>query len=209
MPTPCSAADVKVYPFKTIEDGAVVNSSIVWESRGASSLFGRDGVDGLANVDITPELAVKLAMAYGTSLRKGDTVVTSRDSSRSARMLKRAIMAGLNAAGINVLDLEVASTPVTRFLVRSPKAIGGLTVRLRNDDPSSVAIHFFDSNRHRHHRGRATQDRAAVPAGGLPAGPARGDRRHLLPAPGGRGLHGRAGRRSSSRVGSRSASSSW
>ena len=136
--------DVKVYPFKTVEDGAVVNSSIVWESRGASSLFGRDGVDGLANVDITPELAVKLALAYGTSLRKGETVVTSRDSSRSARMLKRALMAGLNAAGINVLDLEVASTPVTRFLVKSPKAVGGLTVRLRNDDPSSVSIHFYD-----------------------------------------------------------------
>ena len=66
-------AEVKVYPFKTIEDGAVVNSSIVWESRGASSLFGRDGVDGLANVDITPDLAVKLALAYGTSLRKGAT----------------------------------------------------------------------------------------------------------------------------------------
>ena len=137
--------DVKVYPFKTVEDGAVVNSSIVWESRGASSLFGRDGVDGLANVDITPELAVKLALAYGTSLRKGETVVTSRDSSRSARMLKRALMAGLNAAGINVLDLEVASTPVTRFLVKSPKAVGGLTVRLRNDDPSSVSIHFYDN----------------------------------------------------------------
>ncbi len=35
-------ADVKVYPFKTIEDGAVVNSSIIWESRGVSALFGRD-----------------------------------------------------------------------------------------------------------------------------------------------------------------------
>ena len=138
-------AEVKVYPFKTIEDGAVVNSSIVWESRGASALFGRDGVDGLANVDITPELAVKLALAYGTSLRKGETVVTSRDSSRSARMLKRALMSGLNSAGVNVLDLEVASTPVTRFLVKSPKAVGGLTVRLQNDDPSSVSIHFYDA----------------------------------------------------------------
>src|SRR4029079_14191472 len=67
--------DVKVYPFKTIEDGAIVNSSIVWESRGARSLFGRDGVTGLANVDVTPELAVRVAMAYGTSLPKGTTVV--------------------------------------------------------------------------------------------------------------------------------------
>jgi mannose-1-phosphate guanylyltransferase/phosphomannomutase len=138
-------ADVKVYPFKTIEDGAVVNSSIIWESRGVSALFGRDGVDGLANVDMTPDLAVKLALAYGTSLRKGVTVVTSRDSSRSARMLKRALMAGLNSSGVNVLDLEVASTPVTRFLVKSPQAFGGLTVRLRKDDPNSVAIHFYDT----------------------------------------------------------------
>jgi mannose-1-phosphate guanylyltransferase / phosphomannomutase len=139
------SADVKVYPFKTIEDGAVVNSSIVWESKGARSLFGRDGVQGLANVDVTPELAVRVAMAYGTSLRKGSTVVTSRDSSRAARMLKRAMMAGLNAAGIDVLDLEVASVPVTRFLARSPRATAGLTVRLDHDDPDRVIVRFFDT----------------------------------------------------------------
>ena len=138
------SADVKVFPFKTVEEGAVVNSSIVWESKGARSLFGRDGVTGLANVDVTPELAVKVAMAYGTSLRKGTTVVTSRDSSRAARMLKRAMMAGLNAAGIDVLDLEIASVPVTRFLVRSPRAMGGLTVRLDHHDTDRIMVRFFD-----------------------------------------------------------------
>ena len=64
-------AGVKVYPFKTVEAGAVVNSSIVWESRGARSLFGRDGVAGLANVDITPELAVRVAMAYAHHAEEG------------------------------------------------------------------------------------------------------------------------------------------
>ena len=137
-------AGVKVYPFKTVEAGAVVNSSIVWESRGARSLFGRDGVAGLANVDISPELATKLAMAYATTLKKDSTVITSRDSSRSARMLKRAMMAGLNAAGANVLDLEVASVPVTRFLTRQPIAAGGITIRLIEGDPQSVVIRFFD-----------------------------------------------------------------
>ena len=139
------SGDVKVYPFKTIEDGAVVNTSIVWESKGARSLFGRDGVTGLANVDITPELAAKIAMAYGTSVKKGSKLVTSRDSSRAARMLKRAMMAGLNAAGIDVLDLEVASVPVTRFLVRSPRASGGLTVRLHPTDPERIIVRFFDN----------------------------------------------------------------
>jgi mannose-1-phosphate guanylyltransferase / phosphomannomutase len=140
------APGVKVYPFKTIEAGATVNHSIVWETRGARSLFGRLGVTGLANVDITPELAAKVAQAWASSLKKGSTVVTSRDSSRSARMLKRAMIAGLNAGGINVIDLELASVPVTRFMVRRPYAEGGLTVRLVEGDPQSVILRFFDTN---------------------------------------------------------------
>ncbi len=135
---------VKVYPFKTVEAGAIVNSSLVWESRGARTLFGRSGVEGLANVDITPELATRVAMAYATTLKKGDTVTTSRDSSRSARMLKRAVMAGLNASGINVEDLEVAPVPATRFQVRSQRSKGGITVRLAAGDPKSVVLRFFD-----------------------------------------------------------------
>jgi mannose-1-phosphate guanylyltransferase / phosphomannomutase len=138
-------AGVKVYPFKTVETGAVVNSSIVWESRGARSLFGREGVGGLANVDISPELSTRLALAHGTSLKKGSSVVTSRDSSRSARMLKRSMMAGLNASGVNVLDLEVASVPVTRFIARQPNAVAAITIRLIERDPQSVVIRFFDN----------------------------------------------------------------
>jgi len=137
---------VKIYPFKTVEPGAIVNSSIIWESRGARSLFGRLGVAGLANVDVTPELAVQVGMAYATTLKKGSTVTISRDSSRAARALKRAMMAGLNAAGINVDDLEVAPVPVTRFQVRSERAQGGITVRLVPDDPQSVVLRFFDAD---------------------------------------------------------------
>ena len=137
---------VKVYPFKTVEAGAVINTSIVWESLGARSLFGGVGVGGLANIDVTPEFATKVAMSFGTRLKKDSTVVTSRDSSRSARMLKRAMMAGLNAAGVNVLDLEVASVPVTRFQAGRPSVAGGLTIRLDADDPQAVEIRFFDGN---------------------------------------------------------------
>jgi mannose-1-phosphate guanylyltransferase/phosphomannomutase len=139
-------AGVKVYPFKTIEARATVNSSIILETRGARSLFRGSGVSGLANVDMTPELATRIAMAWATTLPKGTTVVTSRDSSRAARMLKRALMAGLNAAGVNVFDLEVASVPVTRFAVRQPVASGGITVRLDADDPDSVVFRFVDGS---------------------------------------------------------------
>ena len=92
-------AGVRIYPFKTVEHGAIVNSSIIWESKGARNLFGRMGVSGLANVDISPELAVRLSMAYATTMPRGATVTVSRDTSRGARMLKQSVVVGLNAAG--------------------------------------------------------------------------------------------------------------
>ncbi|MCZ7628480.1 MAG: hypothetical protein M5U19_05245 [Microthrixaceae bacterium] len=138
------SSDVKVYPFKTIEAGAVVNTSLIWESRGARSLFGRGGVTGLANVDATPELAAKVAMAYATTLPKNARVVVSRDSSRAARMLKRAMISGLQAGGLNVFDLEVTSMPITRFHSRSTNVHGGISCRLSEGDPDSVIIRFLD-----------------------------------------------------------------
>src|SRR5580765_2783632 len=137
---------VRIYPFKTVEAGAVVNSSIVWESRAARTLFGRRGIRGLANVDVTPEVAVRVAAALGTALKKGAVVTASRDTSRAARALKRAVIGGLNLAGINVEDIELATVPLTRFQVRNSGASAGVTVRLAPDDPDSVEIRFFDSD---------------------------------------------------------------
>jgi mannose-1-phosphate guanylyltransferase / phosphomannomutase len=137
---------VKIYPFKTVEHGAIVNSSLVWESRGARHLFGRTGVSGLANVDISPELAVRLAMAFATTVPRGATVTVSCDMSRTAKMLKQSVVAGLNASGVNVADLEVATAPVTRFGARSGCTAGGITVRLCTEDAQSVRIGVFDAN---------------------------------------------------------------
>src|SRR3954468_5232204 len=137
---------VKIYPFKTVEAGALVTSSIVWESKGARTLFGRRGVRGLANVDVTSEVAVRLAMACGTALKKGGVVTRSRDTSRSARALKRALIAGLNLSGVHVMDLELSTVPLTRFQVRTQNAQGGISVRLASGDADSVEIRFMDEN---------------------------------------------------------------
>ncbi len=139
------AHDVKVYPFKTIEAGAVVNTSVIWESRGQRSLFGPRGVSGLVNVEITPERAVRLASAFATTLRKGSVVTTARDSSRAARALKRAVISALNASALDIRDLEVAPMPVTRFDVRSSGAAGGIMLRTTPGDAESIDIVFLDA----------------------------------------------------------------
>jgi mannose-1-phosphate guanylyltransferase/phosphomannomutase len=138
------SAAVKVYPFKTIEAGAVVNTNVVWESRGQRTLFGQRGVSGLINVEITPELTVRLASAYASTLKKGATVTTSRDVSRAARTLKRAVQAALNAAAINVVDLEAVPLPAARFETGRSRYDGGVVLRTTPGDAQSVDIIFLD-----------------------------------------------------------------
>jgi len=138
------SAGVKVYPFKTIEAGAVVNTSVVWESRGQRTLFGQRGVSGLINVEVTPELCVRLASAYATMLRKGSTVTTSRDVSRAARTLKRAVQSALNASAINVMDLEALPLPVARYETARSNYSGGIALRTTPGDSQSIDIIFLD-----------------------------------------------------------------
>jgi mannose-1-phosphate guanylyltransferase/phosphomannomutase len=137
------SSDVKVYPFKTIEAGAVVNTSVIWESRGQRNLFGPRGVSGLVNVEITPELAVRLTSAYATTLKKGATVMTGRDASRAARTLKRAIISALTASAINVQDLEATPLPVARFETSREDCAGGIYIRTTSGDPQGVDIVFL------------------------------------------------------------------
>ena len=76
---------VKVWPNKEIETGAVITSSIIWGSQGRRSLFGRYGVTGLVNVDITPDFAARLGAAFGAVLSRGaDRLCQPRRASHAA-----------------------------------------------------------------------------------------------------------------------------
>ncbi|HZK49456.1 MAG TPA: sugar phosphate nucleotidyltransferase [Thermoleophilia bacterium] len=133
-------SQVKVYPGKVIESGASVRSSLIWESRGQSSLFGKEGVRGLINIDITPELVMRLGMAYGTSLSAGSIVTTSRDQHPAARVLNRALTAGLNASGVTVRDLQIAPGSLTRFDLKVGNSAGGVHLRVCADNPEEAEI---------------------------------------------------------------------
>ncbi|GAB2868483.1 mannose-1-phosphate guanyltransferase [Actinoallomurus bryophytorum] len=140
------SSDVKVYPFKTIEAGAVVNTSVIWESRGQRTLFGPRGVSGLINVEITPELAVRLASAYATTLKKGADVTASRDASRAARTLNRAVQSALTASAINVRDLEAIPIPIARYATARENTSGGIVIRTTPGDSQGVDILFLDED---------------------------------------------------------------
>ncbi len=139
-------SSVKVWPEKEIEPGATVKTSIIWGARGRRVLFGRFGVTGVVNVDLTPEFAAKLGTAFGATLKKSCTVTINRDPHRSPRMIKRAVISGLPSAGIHASDLRSMPIPVARYYTKVTEAVGGVHVRLSPFDQRVVDIRFFDAD---------------------------------------------------------------
>jgi mannose-1-phosphate guanylyltransferase / phosphomannomutase len=135
---------VRVYPFKEIETGAQIHESVVWETRAATTPFGRDGATGLVNVDLTPETAVRLAAALGTSLRRGDRVVASRDSADACRMIQRAIIAGLTSTGVHVADLRISPAAITRHVLKTQAMQAGVHVGRSSTDAEMIQVRVFE-----------------------------------------------------------------
>ncbi len=140
-------ANVKIWPDKEIEAGATVASSLVWGERSPRRLFQGATVAGLANREVTPAFAARLGAAYGTTLPPGSTVALNRDPYRTTRMIKRALIAGLPSAGIDVADCASIPLPVFRYYIRASEEIGGgLHVRLSPQDGRVVEVRVLDTS---------------------------------------------------------------
>ncbi|MEM6449763.1 MAG: mannose-1-phosphate guanyltransferase [Cyanobacteria bacterium P01_D01_bin.105] len=137
---------VKVWPSKLIEAGAILNINLIWGHTAHRNLFGQRGVVGLANIDITPEFAVKLGAAYGSTLKLGAAVSVSRDQRSISRMIARSLIAGLMSVGVNVLDLEAVSIPVVHSILPALMVVGGIHVRLHPKRTDHLLIEFFNSD---------------------------------------------------------------
>jgi mannose-1-phosphate guanylyltransferase/phosphomannomutase len=135
---------IRVYPHKEIESGAHVHENLIWETRVSPRLFERDMVVGRVDVDLTAEAAVRVAAAFGTTLERGARVVASREATRACRMIKRAMLAGLNSTGVDIADLRVLPAALGRHLLKTESYDAGFHVGVSNVDPEVVQIRLFE-----------------------------------------------------------------
>jgi mannose-1-phosphate guanylyltransferase/phosphomannomutase len=136
---------VRIYPYKEVETGSQIFESVIWESRGTTRIFRQQGVSGLVNVDLTPDVAVRLAAALGTALKRGDRIVASREGTPAARMMKRAMLSGIASTGVDVADLRVIPAAVARHLMKAEGHQAGFHVGASPSDPEAVRIQFFEA----------------------------------------------------------------
>lgn len=138
-------ANIKLWPDKVIERGATVTMSLIWGNKWRGNLFRELGAAGLSNVEITPDFAVKLGSAYGSCFTPHAKIVTSRDSTRSSRMIKRAVISSLLSVGCDVVDLRSAPVMVARHYIKASAAQGAIHVRKLPGNARVTLIELLDS----------------------------------------------------------------
>lgn len=112
----------------------------------AGRLFGTDGVRGIANKELTPELAFRLGAAAGHFLgEKGrGRIVVGKDTRRSGDLLEAALVAGICSSGADALRAGVVPTPAVAFLTRELHADGGVVISASHNPAEYNGIKFFD-----------------------------------------------------------------
>lgn len=114
--------------------------------------FGTDGVRGVANTELTPELAFKLGRCGGYVLMQHapeqahPRVLVARDTRISGQLLEQALVAGLLSVGIEVMQLGVISTPAVAYLTRTQNAAAGVMISASHNPAMDNGIKFFGSD---------------------------------------------------------------
>lgn len=113
--------------------------------------FGTDGVRGIANSELTPEIAFKLGRFGGYVLaqhskKERPQVLVGRDTRMSGQMLEYSLVAGLISIGAEVLRLGVISTPGVAYLTRQQSASAGIMISASHNPAEDNGIKFFGSD---------------------------------------------------------------
>jgi len=103
-------------------------------------LFGTDGVRGVVNVDLTPELALSLSLAIGTYFKPGSRVLVGYDTRAGNTFLVPVVLGGLVSTGIKVFDGGLAPTPAIQYYVRRAGFDGGVVITASHNPPEYSGI---------------------------------------------------------------------
>src|SRR3990172_5086641 len=106
---------------------------------GSIKLFGTNGIRGVVNKELTPEMAVKLGSAIGTFF-KSKNLLVGHDARTSGPMFARSVISGLIATGCNVFFSGMASTPALQFAVKNHHMDGGVIITASPNPPEYNGI---------------------------------------------------------------------
>ncbi len=139
--------DITIWPHKEIADASIISNNVIWGSKYKNSIFEHGSVTGISNIELSCEMATKLAEAFASQLPVGSKVYISRDCHKSSRMLKRAFLGGILASGVHAVDMRSVPSSVMRYnLAVHEDMVAGVHFRQHMEDPASIKIIFFNED---------------------------------------------------------------
>ncbi len=138
--------NVKIWPYKIIDEKMTVRNNLIWEKKMSRKLFGDRNISGVFNESITPEVATGLGTAFATVMDGKGTFLISSDEHNLSKSIKNSIISGMLSTGAQVIDIKNSTIPICRFGVRHFKTDGGIHVRKDNSYENMVYIEFIDKD---------------------------------------------------------------
>jgi len=119
---------------------------LTWEGNLLHKLFGTDGVRGVANVDLTPELSFQLGRISAYLLSQGQSFpffLIGKDTRRHGDMLEGALAAGISSSGVDIHSLGIISTPGLAYLTRQLNATAGIIISASHNPIEDNGLKIF------------------------------------------------------------------
>ncbi len=112
-----------------------------------TKLFGTDGIRGIANKDLTPELAFKVGRATAELLGDDNgSFLIGKDTRYSGNLIECSLISGIISAGVDVILVGVIPTPAVAYLTRKYKALAGIVISASHNPGEYNGIKIFDNN---------------------------------------------------------------
>lgn len=140
-------------------------------------LFGTDGIRGIANRELTPELALRVGRASALFFKKispGKPVLIGRDPRLSGQMLEGALLAGITSVGLDVILVGVVPTPAVAYLTKTLGCCAGIMISASHNPLQDNGIKIFGANGFKLSQEQEEQIEAIIPSNDYPQ-PIAGD----------------------------------
>ena len=116
------------------------------EIKDLRKLFGTDGIRGVANLDLTPELVIKIGRAgakYLSADSRKKQIIIGRDTRPSGEFIQNALISAILSSGVNVLDAGIITTPAIALLAKLLDLDGGIVISASHNPVEDNGIKFF------------------------------------------------------------------
>ena len=138
--------NIKIWPYKNVEEDTVINQHLIWKDNARKILFGHRDITGLFNIDITPEFATQLGSAIASDfLENRGQLIVSSDSNKGSLMIKEAISCGIISTGKSVIDVGTGPLPLHRYAIKYFNGQGGVYVSAELADQNKIHIEVMNN----------------------------------------------------------------